>query len=92
MKIPRTKKVTHLDKDVKVKIEEMIEDALNANWINSYHLEKFNVCELGILADYAKENDILVIIKAEYSNFAQGILVQLLRKDCIEKFVKMGVF
>ena len=92
MNIPKTKKVTHLDKETKAKIEEMIKNALDTDYLNSYHLEEFSVCELAALAEYAEENNIFITIKAEHSNFTQGVLVQLLRKDCIEKFVKMGVF
>lgn len=91
LKVPGLKKATHADKEVKEKIETMIKETLDINYINSYPIEHFNLQEIDLIAEYARENDLIMILKAERSNFHQGVLIQLVRKDCIEKFVKMGV-
>ncbi len=75
------------DKINKNKIEKIISEVLETNHIHSYYFEDVsNILEN--LTEYARENDILVTLRTEHSNFAQGLLVNLIKKEFADKFIK----
>ncbi|GEM_PF-5509704 len=89
MKIPRySKKINNADIETKNKVEEIIKETLEYEYIHCYPIEDFNSNQLDILAEYAKENDVLAFIKAEHSNVHQGVLISTLRKDKVSEFIK----
>ncbi|WFA10357.1 hypothetical protein [Tissierella sp. Yu-01] len=88
MQIPKLKKVREAKTNEEKNVEEMIKDALKMPCIFSKPIELLTIREIDLLAEYAKENDIFLSIKAEHSNFHQGTLIQLVRKDMLDKFIK----
>lgn len=87
MKKPRLKKIAELDNNTIIEIEEMIKETLENNYIQSWPIE--NVSHLlDPLTEYAKENDIIVTLKAEHSNLHQGVIVNLLQKQFLDGFTK----
>lgn len=72
----------------KSSVNEVIETALKEDCIISVPIEHYSQDELKEFAKKAKENNLLVTIKAEYSNFYQGVMVQLIKKDIADKFLK----
>jgi hypothetical protein len=89
MKTPKMlRKINEASNETKVKIESMIEKSLENEYIISYPIEDFSLMDLDILAEYGKENQILVFLKAEHSNIHQGTLVSLIRKDIAAEFIK----
>jgi hypothetical protein len=87
IKIPRMlKKINQADAKVKSEVEEMIKEALESDCIQSYPIEEMTLNHLDILAEYGKENNILILIKAEHSNFHSGTLIELLKKDLVDEF------
>lgn len=66
----------------KQSIDNFIKDALeDDSVIVSVPLEHYTQVELKEIADKAKDRDLIVTIKAEYSNFYQGVLIGLIHKD-----------
>jgi hypothetical protein len=83
MKIPGLKKVKISHIQTKARIEEMIKETRTCDYIASYPIEGFTIHELDLLTEYATENNLIVSLKAEHSNFHQGVTVGLLRKDLL---------
>ncbi|RKD22439.1 hypothetical protein SAMN02745883_00709 [Caminicella sporogenes DSM 14501] len=69
-------------------INEIIKDVLSCNHIQTRPIENFTIEQLKELANKAEENNLLITISAEYSNFHQGVLVNLVRKDIAEKLLQ----
>lgn len=69
-------------------IDEIIIDVLDCNHIKSIPIEKFSKDELIELAEKVKEYDLLVTISAEYSNFHQGVLVNIVKKSLANQLLK----
>jgi len=84
---PKLMKVRKADLEVKAKVEKVIKETLQNEHIMSYSISGFNSSELDLLAEYADENNIFISLKAEHSNVYQGVLVQLLKKDLLGKFI-----
>lgn len=71
----------------KNKIEKIISEVLETDHIHSYYFTEIsNILEN--LTEYARENDILVTLRTEHSNFAQGLLIHLVKKEFADKFIK----
>jgi hypothetical protein len=68
-------------------IDELIENALNENYIHSQAIEDFTIEKLIELSEKAKKNNLLITLSAEHSNLHQGILVNIVRKDIADKFI-----
>lgn len=87
MKIPKMlKKISQMNEQTKLKVEKIISESLKKDYISSFPIEDFTTLELDLLAEYAKENNLLIALKAEHSNFHQGVLVSLLKKELIAEF------
>jgi hypothetical protein len=81
------KKINQLKTCEKEKIEKIIQEALETDHIHSYPLEDVKDI-LEYFPEYAKVNDLVVTLRAEYSNIHQGVLVQILKKSLIAEFEK----
>ena len=70
-------------------VSDFIEDALKSNAVMvSMPIEHYTQDELKEIADKARDKDLVVTIKAEYSNFYQGILIGLIHKDNVRQEYK----
>lgn len=72
----------------KSSVDEIISDALDVDHITSAPIEHYTQDELKEIAEKAKENDLVVTIKAEYSNFYQGILLNFIKRENIDDMFK----
>lgn len=73
----------------KCSIDDFIKDALSGNSvIASMPIEHYSQEELKEIAKKANASDFIVTIKAEYSNFYQGVLIGLIHKDDIRQEYK----
>lgn len=72
----------------KASINEVIEIVLKEDYIIAVPIEHYSQDELKEFGKKAKENNLLVTIKDEYSNAYQGTMVQLIKKDIADKFLK----
>lgn len=70
------------------KINEFIKETLDCDYIQSRKIEDFTIEQLDLLTEEAKENNLMVTLKAEHSNLHQGILVNLVKKDIANEFLK----
>lgn len=66
-------------------VDKYIKDTLDADHIISIPIEYFTKDELEELSEKAKKNKILLTLRAEHSNVHQGVLVNLIRKDIVNK-------
>lgn len=74
---------------IKSSVDEVINHALETTYITSAPIEHYSQTELKELAEKAKENDIVVSIKAEHSNGYQGVLLCFIKRDSINNtFIK----
>ena len=62
-------------------IDEMVKDVLICNHIQTRPIEDFTKEQLNELANKSAKNNLLLTISAEHSNFHQGVVVNLVRKD-----------
>ena len=62
-------------------IDEFIKDTLSVNYMINMKIEDFTKEQLIELSEKAYTNNLLMAIKAEHSNFHQGVLVALVRRD-----------
>ncbi|SDO76037.1 hypothetical protein [Clostridium gasigenes] len=70
-------------------VDRYINKALKAEHIISIPIERFKIAELEELSNKAKKNNIVITLKAEYSNIYQGVLVNLIKRDIInDEFIK----
>lgn len=68
-------------------VAELIKNKrLDGAIFTSAPIEHYTIEELKELADIANEKDMAVVIKAEYSNFYQGVLVSLVYNDDVKLF------
>lgn len=66
----------------KQSVDDFIKDAeRNVCVITSVPIEHYTQTELKQIADKAKDRGLIVTIKAEYSNFYQGVLIGLIHKE-----------
>lgn len=66
----------------KQSIDNFIKEALEDNSVMVVApLEHYTQVELKEIADKAKDRDLIVTIKAEYSYFYQGVLIGIMHKD-----------
>lgn len=72
----------------KSSVDEVISNALEEDCITSASIEHYTQDELKEIAEKAKENDLGVTIKAEYSNFYQGILLNFIKRENIDDMFK----
>lgn len=72
----------------KSSVDEVISNALEKDCITSAPIEHYTQDELKEIAEKAKENDLVVTIKAEYSNFYQGILLNFIKRENIDDMFK----
>jgi len=87
MNVPRLRKINDASVESRVKVEEVIQERLkNEAVFTCCPIEEFNFEELDLLAEYAKENGMIMFLKAEYSNFHQGVLVKLISKEKIARY------
>jgi len=70
------------------KIGKFINETLEMDCINSLPIEWFTAEQLGEIAKIARKNDLMMCLRDEHSNFHQGVLVQLIKKDIAEGFIK----
>lgn len=75
-----------MNSETKSKIEKMVDETLKFEHMQAYQIENFTIEELDILAEYAKENDMVITLRAEHSNFHCGVLVQLMKRDVAKRF------
>lgn len=75
----------------KTSVDEAIEYAKESESIIALSLpiEHYSIDELKELADKLEKEDFIIIIKAEYSNFYQGVLIGIVRRENVtEKYSK----
>lgn len=72
----------------KVEVNELIEKAVDGGAVfHSTAIEHYSLSELEELAKQAKDKGLIVTIKAEYSNFYQGVLVSVSKKEDAKKYL-----
>lgn len=62
-------------------IEEIIKEALEMDCAICYPIEDFELDELKELSEKANKSGLVVILRAEHSNFHQGVLVEVFQKN-----------
>ena len=73
----------------KKEVNELISRAIEHDWIICNPIEHYSQEELKKIAELARENNLVVTIYAEHSNFYQGVMVHVIkRKNIDETFVK----
>lgn len=68
----------------KSSIDDVIKDALEVDHITSAPIEHYTQEELKELAEKAKKNDLVISIRAEHSNFYQGVLLSFIKRESID--------
>lgn len=75
----------------KSSVDDVIKDALEVDHITSAPIEHYTQDELKELAEKAKKNDLVITIRAEHSNFYQGVLLNFIKRkninDTFKKFI-----
>ncbi|MBN7575428.1 hypothetical protein C1H57_08405 [Clostridium sp. 2-1] len=73
----------------KSSVDAVIKDALEVEHITSAPIEHYTQDELKEMAEKAKKNDLVISIRAEHSNFYQGVLLSFIKRKSIDDtFVK----
>lgn len=73
----------------KTKIDDFIELAVKGEcYIQCAPIEHYTIEELKEISKKAKKNDLVMTIQAEYSNFYQGIMINLLKREDVKKCTK----
>jgi len=72
----------------KSSIDDVIKDALEVDHITSAPIEHYTQDELKELAEKAKKNDLVITIRAEHSNFYQGVLLSFIKRKNIDDTFK----
>jgi len=72
----------------KSSIDDVIKDALEVDHIISAPIEHYTQDELKELAEKAKKNDLVITIRAEHSNFYQGVLLSFIKRKNIDDTFK----
>lgn len=73
----------------KVEIDKFIEVALEGNsYIESAPIEHYSVEEIKEISEKAKKNNLVMTINEERSNFYQGVLINLLKREDVKKCTK----
>ncbi|MBU5311894.1 hypothetical protein KQI38_07615 [Tissierella carlieri] len=68
----------------KSSILEVICRALEISHMVSYPIEHYSMEEIKILAKLAKQNDLVLTIGEEKSNFYQGVLLSLIKRSSLK--------
>jgi hypothetical protein len=66
-------------------VKEMVDYAVKADYIISNPIEHYSIDEIKKLSEMAKQNDLLLSIKEERSNFYQGIMINLIKKSILKE-------
>ena len=69
----------------KMEIKEMIDEALKHDYIISNAIEHYSIDEIRKLSELARENDLILSIKEERSNFYQGIMICLIKRSIVKE-------
>ena len=73
----------------KMNVDELISNALKNDYIISAPIEHYAMTELIKIAEMSKRNDLIVTVREERSNFYQGVLLNVLKRKCVdESFLK----
>ncbi|NRT77663.1 hypothetical protein [Clostridium beijerinckii] len=73
----------------KSSVDDVIKDALEVDHITSAPIEHYTQDELKEMAEKAKKNNLVISIRAEHSNFYQGVLLSFIKRKSIDDtFVK----
>lgn len=65
----------------KIGVKEMIKKATKGDYIICNPIEHYSIEEIKELSKLAKENQLLLTIKNETSNFYQGVLINLVKRE-----------
>ncbi|URZ15314.1 hypothetical protein [Clostridium felsineum] len=69
-------------------IDFFIKQALENDHIQSKPIEHFTIEQLNELSEKARDNNLLITLRVEHSNVWQGTLVNLIKKEIANKFLK----
>lgn len=74
---------------LKISVDDLIGAAVNGEVVSpSGAIEHYTHEELIDLAEKADKNDLIVTIKAEHSNFYQGVMVSVTQREKAAKYIK----
>jgi len=88
LNVPKLRAVKDADSKTIQKVEDAINKTLEIDYILSIPIEDYETSELALLGEYAKENNIFISLKSEHSNFHQGVLIGLIRRELANKFIE----
>lgn len=69
-------------------IKEAIKETLKIDYIYSKPIEDFTIEQLSQLSEMAEQNNLMLTLRAEHSNFHQGTLVNLIKRESAAKLLK----
>ena len=69
----------------KMGVNKMIKEALEVGYIITNPIEHYSEDEIKEMAELARENNLILTISAEHSNFYQGILINLIKKSRLKE-------
>lgn len=73
----------------KIDIDNFIEVAVKGEcYIRCAPIEHYTIEELKEISEKAKKNDLVMTINEERSNFYQGVLINLVKRDDVKKCIK----
>ncbi len=72
--------------------KEDVYDIKDTSWVTDIPLKEFeNLEDLNNFVEVMNKNGIGVVIKTEYSNFYQGVLIEAFDKKTVSETVKKGL-
>lgn len=81
--------VPNYEEAQKISVDELIENAVNEEAVSpAGAIEHYTQEELINLAEKAAKNDLIVSIKAEHSNFYQGVMVCVTKREHVVEYIK----
>lgn len=75
----------------KSSVNDVISNALEVDHITSAPIEHYTQDEIKELAEKAKENDLVMTVRAEHSNFYQGVLLSFIKRKSIDDEFKQFI-
>lgn len=71
----------------KIQVDELIQNALHGNAVfYSGAIEHYSLEELQDLAEKANKHNLIITLKAEHSNFYQGVMVSVCKRESVKKY------
>ena len=73
----------------KISVDDLIDGCIKEFAVSpSGAIEHYTQEELIDLAEKANKNNLIVTIKAEHSNFYQGVMVSVTKRENVTKYIK----